>query len=110
MFDCSCQVNVPATLIRNVLDSDVNNLPDSVNILDCENSDSNALAICPKLTRPILGRVQGGAIGSTLSHRCRDAAQKQNPEDDHAVRNDVHAILPLRCMNRKYISIPRGLL
>jgi len=43
-------MNVPTTLKRNFIDSDVNNLTDSLNILDCKDGDSYALIGYPNLT------------------------------------------------------------
>src|ERR1700735_3798625 len=56
MLDRSGQMNVPATLKWDLIDSDVNDLADSVNILNCENHDSNALAHCPDLTGLVVDR------------------------------------------------------
>src|SRR5216684_9203266 len=88
-------MNVPTTLKRNFIDSDVNNLTNSASILDCKNRDSNALIGYPNLTGPVLDRFQAGIIRLALSDCSRNGGQKQNPtKDGHFADNDLHALPP----------------
>src|SRR2546425_8235309 len=88
-------MNVPTTLKRNFIDSDVNDLPNFVKILDCENGDSNVLIGYPNLTGRVLDRFQAGIIRLTLSDCSRKAGQKQNPtKGSHFADNDLHAFPP----------------
>jgi hypothetical protein len=50
MLDCSGEMNVSATLKRDLIDSYVNDHANSVNILNCEDGDRDTSVHCPDLT------------------------------------------------------------
>src|SRR5580704_18329427 len=93
MLDGSRQLNIPTVLPRDLIDSDVNDLTNSMRVLNRKNCNCNALAYGPDLTRLVADRRRGCIITLTLSSDSRNAGHSKNHSYDQS-HLGLHLVSP----------------